>query len=65
MDKKEAAARAVDAGAVAETAMATHGSDSPQARQAVIDATVVTLLAEVVGCTRSDFDDAYDRRSPV
>jgi hypothetical protein len=31
----------------------------------VIDATVVTLLAEVVGCTRSDFDDAYDRRSPV
>jgi hypothetical protein len=62
MDKQTAATQAVNAGADAETAINTHGLYSPQARQAVADATVATLTADAAGCTRADYDAAHARR---
>lgn len=62
MDKQTAADNAVEAGAVAATAINTHGLNSPQAAIALQVADGVTKGAKAQGCTKADFDAAHARR---
>ncbi|MFJ2961194.1 hypothetical protein ACIPIC_02655 [Streptomyces collinus] len=62
MGKKEAAKRAVDAGAVAAQAINDFGLNSAQASGALVTATQLTHQAEQQGCTKADFDAEHARR---
>jgi len=62
MSKQTAAARAVDAGTVAATAINSYGIGSPQALGALQAADSATRDAQAQGCTKADFDAEHARR---
>ncbi|MET7688004.1 hypothetical protein ABZT06_08485 [Streptomyces sp. NPDC005483] len=62
MNKQEAAARAVDAGAVAAQAVNDYGIGSPQAYSALAAADAVMRDAQKQGCSKADFDAEHARR---
>jgi hypothetical protein len=62
MDKQTAAARVVDAGTVAATAINSYGIGSPQALGALATADAVTREAQAQGCTKADFEAEHARR---
>ncbi|MFK0279947.1 hypothetical protein ACIQVL_05660 [Streptomyces sp. NPDC090499] len=62
MPKQDAAARAVDAGAVAAQAVNDYGLNSTQAIGALRAADNATRDAQAQGCTRADFDAEHARR---
>ncbi|MCX4697014.1 hypothetical protein [Streptomyces sp. NBC_01373] len=62
MSRKDAAARAVDAGTVAAQAVGDYGLTSPQALSALQTANTVMQQAQSQGCTKADFDAEHARR---
>jgi len=62
VNKQTAAARAVDAGAVAVQAIADYGIGSPQAHGALATADAVMRDAQKQGCSKADFDAEHARR---
>jgi ferritin-like metal-binding protein YciE len=62
VSRKNAAARAVDAGTVAAVAVNSYGIASPEAYSALKAAAEEGARAEAAGCTKADLDAEHARR---